>query len=76
MAKKNEVAKKDSKKKKKEVEPALEAIKKPLSGYMIFTSEKRKEILKKEPNLKITEVAKKVGEEWGKSSEKIKEHYN
>ena len=43
--------------------------KKPLSAYFVFTSQKRKELLAEDPSLKITDLAKKMGEIWGTLSE-------
>eukprot|EP01013_Petalomonas_cantuscygni_P032050 TRINITY_DN58460_c0_g1_i1.p2 TRINITY_DN58460_c0_g1~~TRINITY_DN58460_c0_g1_i1.p2 ORF type:complete len:110 (+),score=18.81 TRINITY_DN58460_c0_g1_i1:119-448(+) len=48
--------------------------KRKLSGYMLFSQKRRPEILKGQPDLKVTEVAKLLGAEWRKmtSAEKAK----
>jgi hypothetical protein len=44
--------------------------KRPPSAYFIFTKEKREDLVKKYPNLKVTEIAKKLGEQWKNLSDK------
>lgn len=48
--------------------------KRPLSGYMMFCVETRPVVTEKQPDLKMTEVAVKLSEEWNalKEAEKIK----
>jgi hypothetical protein len=42
------------------------------SSYFAFQKEKRPEIVAKYPNLKVTEIAKKIGELWKNLSESEK----
>lgn len=51
---------------KKEAKKSAKAEKplKPLTAYMIFSNEKRPELVKKFPDLPVTEIAKKTGELW------------
>lgn len=39
-------------------------LKKPASAYIIFGKEKRKEILKDNPNARVTEVVKEIARCW------------
>lgn len=39
-------------------------LKKPASAYIIFGKEKRKEILRKNPNARVTEVVKEIARCW------------
>jgi hypothetical protein len=43
--------------------------------YFAFLKEKRPDVVAKYPNLKATEVAKKVGELWQNLSDAEKQHY-
>jgi len=43
--------------------------KRPMSGYMLFCQEFRKEIKEKEPNLSLTEVSVKAGHKWKQLSD-------
>ena len=49
--------------------------KKPLSGFMFFSSERRKTLKEEQPNLKITEASVVIGAEWKKLTEAEKEPY-
>lgn len=49
--------------------------KKPLTGYILFASENRDDILKEHPGLRVTEVAVKLGERWRKLTDAQKERY-
>jgi hypothetical protein len=49
--------------------------KKPLAGYFLFAKEKRNEILKENPNMKVTEVTSKIGQMWRNLSEEEKNKY-
>jgi len=40
--------------------------KKSASAYIIFGKEKRREILKRNPLAKVTEVVKEIAHAWGK----------
>ena len=42
---------------------------------MMYSSSVRPDVVKKNPDLKVTEVAKKIGEQWQKLSEKEKESW-
>ena len=46
--------------------------KKPLSAYFLFTADKREEMKAKYPDLKVHELAKKMGELWKETTEKSK----
>ncbi|KAL2642857.1 hypothetical protein R1flu_010444 [Riccia fluitans] len=61
----------DGKKKKKEKDP--EKPKKPTSGFFVFSNKRRPQLL--EEKLKITEIGKKLGEEWKALDEKQREPY-
>jgi hypothetical protein len=52
------------------------APKKPLTGYIRFSQEKRAKVKEENPELKGTEVMKKLGEMWKALSDKKKEKYN
>jgi high mobility group protein B3 len=67
------VAKSPSQKAKK-AKKSKDGPKRPLSAYMFFNQEARKAILAKEPELKLPEVSKKVGEQWKvlKDGDKVK----
>lgn len=68
------VAKKLGKKAAKKKTTKEDKPKKPLSAYMIFSNEKREELVKKFPELSMPEIAKKTGELWKKADqEKYKE---
>jgi hypothetical protein len=43
-------------------------VKGPRSAYILFSSHIRPKLQSKHPNLKMTELTKKIGEEWGKLS--------
>jgi HMG (high mobility group) box/HMG-box domain len=56
------VVKKANKRSKKLKDP--NAPKKPLSAYFLYCADRRPEIKEEEPDLKVTEVSKKLGLEW------------
>ncbi|KAI8865972.1 putative high-mobility group non-histone chromosomal protein [Ramicandelaber brevisporus] len=58
---------------KKEKDP--DQPKRPLSAFMLFTNEKRDQVKADHPDIKFTEVGKKLGEMWGKLSDAEKEPY-
>lgn len=58
---------------KKRKDPALP--KKPLSGYLFFCKDNREKLKKKNPDLKMTDLSKKLGQLWSKMSEKKKKPY-
>eukprot|EP01083_Nonionella_stella_P140769 432406_1 len=74
-AKKRKRSKKSSKKGSKKAKKDPNAPKKPLSAYMCFAKAKRPDITKKNPSLKITEVAKAIGAMWGALADKDKVKY-
>jgi len=49
--------------------------KRPMSGYMLFCQEFRKEIKEKEPNLSLTEVSVKAGHKWKQLSDAEKKKF-
>ncbi len=66
----------DSKGKKgKKGKSAKAGEKRPLSSYMLFCKDKRDEVKKENPELKSTEITKKLGELWRGLSEKKKKKY-
>jgi len=59
---------------KKQKDP--NAPKRAMTAYFFFLADKREEVMKANPDLKVTELSKRVGEMWGKISDKEKEKYN
>lgn len=53
-------------------------IKRPLSAYILFSTENRDKVMKdfKFEKKQIGDIAKKLGEQWKKMSEKDKAPYN
>lgn len=49
--------------------------KKPLSAFFYFAKERRTGLKMEQPDLKVTEVAKVIGVEWHKLTDKEREHY-
>ena len=60
--------------KKKEPVQKKESTKK-VNPYFAFCKEKRPDIVATNPELKPREIVKKLGEEWGKLSDKEKDEY-
>jgi len=73
----NEEAKKDKARfeKEKSVVAKNAPPKRPLTPFIIFSSEVRKSIIAEKPDVKVSEVAKKCGEKWRKLSDTEKEKY-
>lgn len=46
------------------------------NAYMTFANEKRKEVMKAHPHMKITEIGKKLGEMWRALSDDEKAKYS
>jgi len=67
VKKKEPVQKKEPVKKKEST--------KKVNPYFAFCKEKRPEIVATNPELKPREIVKKLGEEWGKLSDKEKDKY-
>ena len=67
VKKKEPVQKKEPVKKKEST--------KKVNPYFAFCKEKRPEIVATNPELKPREIVKKLGEEWGKLSDKEKDEY-
>lgn len=44
------------------------APKRPASAYILFTGAEREKVVKKNPDAKVTDIMKLLGEEWGKLS--------
>ena len=63
--------KRGAKKAKKDVN----APKRPLTSYMIYSNEKRKQLMEANPSLKVTDVAKQIGALWKELSEAAKKPY-
>ncbi|OMJ72049.1 hypothetical protein SteCoe_29606 [Stentor coeruleus] len=74
MVKKNAGKSKDKAKKRKR-QTKKDGPKKPLSGFMYFSQERRKSLKEEQPELKITEASVLIGAEWKKLSEAEKEPY-
>ncbi|KAL4440420.1 hypothetical protein ABPG75_003421 [Micractinium tetrahymenae] len=51
------------------------APKRPLSAYMFFAADKRKELKESQPDLKLGEIGKATGEAWKGLSDKDKAPY-
>ena len=71
---KKEPIKKKEPVEKKEPAQKKESTKK-VNPYFAFCKEKRPEIVASNPELKPREIVKKLGEEWGKLSDKEKDKY-
>lgn len=69
-SKKAPAKEKKEKKPKKEKDP--NAPKKPLGAYFLFQADMRPKVKADNPDLKVTEVAKKIGELWAAASDKEK----
>mmetsp|Transcript_36416 Transcript_36416/g.81038 ORF Transcript_36416/g.81038 Transcript_36416/m.81038 type:complete len:91 (+) Transcript_36416:153-425(+) len=67
-------AKGDGEKKEKKVKDP-NAPKKPMGAYMFFCAEKREQLKKDNPELKVTEVAAKLGAMWKALDDKDKVKY-
>ena len=52
------------------------APKKPKSGFMFFSQERRASLKLEQPNLKITDASKVIGKEWNKLTPEQKAPYN
>lgn len=75
MVKKNAGKTKEKSKKRGSKKEKKEGPKKPLSGFMFFSQERRKSLKEEKPDLKITEASVFIGAEWKKLSEADKEPY-
>lgn len=73
MAKEDKKVAKENKKIKKEIKE--QKVKRPLNGYMKFAQEQRKDIMEKQPTLKITEVSKQLGLMWRALDDSQKNNY-
>ena len=58
------------KRKKKDVEKDKNRPKKPMSAFMLYMNAIREDVKRKYPDLKVTEIAKKVGEMWKELTDK------
>uniref|UniRef100_UPI0027E1950F HMG-box domain-containing protein n=1 Tax=Spiroplasma sp. AdecLV25b TaxID=3027162 RepID=UPI0027E1950F len=52
-------------------------VKRPMNAYMLFSKEKRAEIIQQKPELKskVAEVAKLIGNHWKEMTNEAKEKY-
>lgn len=75
MVKKNAVKGKDKGKKRAKKLAKKEGPKKPLSGFMFFSSDRRKTLKNEQPDLKITEASVIIGAEWKKLTDTDKQPY-
>ena len=66
-----------SPKAKKTIAKDANKLKRPLSAYIIFSNENREKVIKdnKFEKKQVAEIAKKLGEMWGKMSDKEKTPY-
>jgi hypothetical protein len=62
-------------KKKKKLKKDPNAPKKSMTSFMLFLKDRRPNILKKDPSLKVPEVTKRAGAEWNNLSVKEKKPY-
>ena len=49
--------------------------KKPKSGFMFFSQERRKTLKEEQPSVSITDASKIIGAEWKKLNEEERRHY-
>ena len=63
------------KKKKKKQQKDPNAPKRPLTSYMIYSSDVRHDIMKENPGAKVPEVGKITGQMYGKLSKERRQHY-
>lgn len=75
MAKKNAGKSKDKPRRRPAKKEKKEGPKKPLSGFMFFSQERRKTLKEEKPELKITEASVFIGIEWKKLTDTEKEPY-
>lgn len=75
MVKKNAGKNKEKPKKRAKKSGKKEGPKKPLSGFMFFSQERRKTLKDEKPELKITEASVIIGGEWKKLTDTEKEPY-
>lgn len=47
----------------------------PLGAYFLFSNDVRGKVKADNPDLKVTEIAKAIGEMWAKATDKEKEKY-
>ncbi|RIB19178.1 high mobility group box domain-containing protein [Gigaspora rosea] len=50
--------------------------KRPMNAFIIFSSERRPELQKNDPNMQTAQVSKILGEEWQNMDSTRKDHYN
>lgn len=72
-----EEAKKDAERYLKDKAEAakLAPPKRPLSAFMLYTQEKRDGVVKANPNLKIQDVARSIGQKWTSAPQSEKDKY-
>ena len=70
-----EKKKKKEKKKEEDGDTTTEKPKKKPTSYFLFMKETRPTVLKEHPELKVTEVSKKLGELWKALSDEEKEEW-
>lgn len=51
-------------------------IKKPKNAFIIFCQEKRPQLMKKYPDMKLTDISKKLGEMWHSLNDDDRNMYN
>lgn len=61
---------------KRQPKPKKTGPKKPKSGFMFFSQERRKTLKEEQPNVSITDASKIIGAEWKKLSEEDKRPYD
>jgi len=68
----------DKKRHKKEMDEYKKTLppKRPPSGYLVFSNEKRGSLMQAKPGASMADIAKLLGQEWKKLAESKKEGYN
>ena len=61
---------------KTQPKPQKTGPKKPKSGFMFFSQERRKTLKEEQPNVSITDASKIIGAEWKKLTEEEKRPYD
>ncbi|KAL4231167.1 hypothetical protein ACF0H5_008749 [Mactra antiquata] len=61
--------------KKRKPTPCIEVPKKPMTGYVIFASQRRQEIKASNPELTFPEVTRQMGQEWSRMLDADKQKY-
>ena len=65
--------KKTGKGKKAKAEKDPFAPKKPLTAFMLYTNNRRQDVMAKNPGLRVTEISAIIGKEWKELTQEEKE---